>query len=918
MATKIKRSLYVGLGGTGMNALLHTKKMFIDTYGEVPPMIGFLGIDTDRGAYTKEIYIQLNGERVVLTPNEQFPIYVEDARAVYNVNKADMGWIPTQNLNDLANMTLGAGQIRTNGRFAFTTHYKPLANKVKNVLNQITNANSTNNPKYELLSNDVEIHMVFSIGGGTGCGTFINMAYLLRNEVPRCKLTGYAVLPDVFKAMQNFGMANVKPNAYGAMCDLDYLMHIGISSDPLTLTYTNGFTQVVDREPFDAVIFIDNKNANGDTYTHIDELTEMISLALVTSAGELSSATASVGDNLAKEIRKGTRDIEDKKAWAAGMGICELIYHNSAISRIYATKAAKILIERMFNSCEDSDTIVNAWIDSPEVNIRENNGNDHVIDFIADKLPKCSIESIDPSAPNSAIDLFLQQNKIKDEIIKDKVSELTTRVRTEFRKLLIQHINKECGISTCNNIIAGVTAQVNIFLGEMRKEKEEWMDKEPKFRTSMNTAIDDLKACDAKFFKTRKKIDELEEDLRSEAEKLCICQREITRRDAAIQVFTAITSMLLEARDKVKIISDNFNAISKKLIDNLARQQNDVNQATQTFQIDLAQSLITSLSVRSEEIQITDFVRTLPGERKIYGFVEYSPEEIEKFIMNYTTKLHTAQQHQNTTIDDVINNLSDDEFAQKIREAINKSMPLLRYDYHGYQPQELPRDSYYIGVKDKKNSRLFKDDYFKKLVSGSADCDFSNIGSTEKIVIYRVLGVLPAYSITSIDECKLDADNCKNDCHIDYNWEVRMQREDFSLTPKRDKDDDILDFWVKGFIFGLVKNEDGEYMFQSQEHGDVLDDNWISLGKYRDEAFDKFRNYKTSIRKEFPTILEDIAKNKGADVMNAKLAEVKTSYLDKFSQINMTKEDLKKKGFERIRQLITDEISHAKTLYNVI
>ena len=55
MATKIKRSLYVGLGGTGMNALLHTKKMFIDTYGEVPPMIGFLGIDTDGGAYKKAI-----------------------------------------------------------------------------------------------------------------------------------------------------------------------------------------------------------------------------------------------------------------------------------------------------------------------------------------------------------------------------------------------------------------------------------------------------------------------------------------------------------------------------------------------------------------------------------------------------------------------------------------------------------------------------------------------------------------------------------------------------------------------------------------------------------------------------------------------------------------------------------------------
>ena len=54
MATKIKRCLYVGLGGTGMNALLHTKKMFVETYGAVPPMIGFLGIDTDGGVYKKE------------------------------------------------------------------------------------------------------------------------------------------------------------------------------------------------------------------------------------------------------------------------------------------------------------------------------------------------------------------------------------------------------------------------------------------------------------------------------------------------------------------------------------------------------------------------------------------------------------------------------------------------------------------------------------------------------------------------------------------------------------------------------------------------------------------------------------------------------------------------------------------------
>ncbi len=913
MATKIKRCLYIGLGGTGMNALLHTKKMFVDTYGEVPPMIGFLGIDTDSGAYKKTLEA-LNGEEISLSPNEQEPIYVKDARAIYMVNKDEMTWIPTQNLNDLDKMTLGAGQIRTNGRFAFTAHYKNVAVKVKNVLNQITNAHIVENDKYELLSSTVEIHMVFSIGGGTGCGTFINMAYLLRNEVPQCSLTAYAVLPDVFTAMSTYGMANVKPNAYGAMCDLDYLMHIGISSEPLNLAYTNGFSQVVNKEPFDAVIFIDDKNADGDTYTHVDELTEMISLALVTSAGELSSATASVSDNLAKEIRKGTRDIENKKAWAAGMGICELVYRNSAISNIYATKAAKILIEHLFNSCEDTDTIVNAWIDSPEVNIRENNGNDHVIDYIAPAAPKYSIESIDPSDPNAVIELYLQQNKIKDENKNEKITALTTKVRQELRKLLIKYINRECGISTCENIIESIDAQVDIFLHEMRDEKQKLTDEEPKYRTAVNAAIDDVKAYDKKFFKTKSKADELEEDLRAEAEKLCTCQREITRRDAAIQVFNAIKAMLGDARLKISNIKRSLLDVSKTLNTKLARIQNDVNKATETFQIDLAQAFTTSLAVKTEEIKVSDFVKLLPGERHIYGFEEYSPEEIEAFIMRYANNLGTTKEHLNTTIDDVVNRLSDEEFDRIVKLAISKSQPLLRYDYMGYQPEELPRDSFYIGVRDKKNNRLAKDEYFKKLIQGTADCDFSNIGSTEKIVIYRIVGVLPAYSITSMNECKAEYEKSRNDCQIDYNWEVRMQREDFSLYPKREKDDDILDFWVKGFIFGLVKNEDGDYKFQSAEYGDVLDDNWVSLGKYRDEAFDKFRSYKASIRKEFAETLEEMAHNLGADAINQKLAEAKAAYLDKFSQINMSKDDIKKKGFERIRQLITDEITHAKTL----
>lgn len=911
MATKIKRCLYVGLGGTGMNALLHTKKTFMDTYGEVPPMIGFLGIDTDSGAYKKSL-LTVRGEEVTLSPNEQLPILVKDARPIYDVNKEDFSWIPEKNLYALTGMTLGAGQVRTNGRFAFTVNYVQVAQKVHSILNQITNARIQANDKYELLSNNTEIHMVFSVCGGTGCGTFINMAYLLRKEAPNCKLTGYAVLPDIFKSMSRSGMAKVAPNAYGAILDLDYLMHMGIGSNPIKLDYIKDSYEIRER-PFNSVVFIDNKNENLDTYTHVDELTEMISLALVTSAGELSSASASVSDNLEKNITEGTMDIENKKAWAAGMGICEIFFRNEEISNIYAIKAAKILIERMFNSCEDADVIVNAWIDSPEVNIRENNNNDHVIDYIAEKNPQYDLTINEDANAMPEVEQYLQMNKLKDEVVNEKVTALTTRVRNELRKLLITHVNKECGISTARNIIEAIDAQIEIYMGEMKKEKESLIEMQPRLRSTLEAAVSDLKEYDGRFFKTKSTMEEKEEDVIEAARDLCINMREITRHDAAIMVFNNIKSMLLTATGKINMIAEGLLACSKKFTADLAKLQNNVSKAAQTFQIDLAQDIATSLAINPEEIVFADFIRSLRSGEKLYSFVDYSAEDIEKFILNYTRSLHTTKQYRETTIDDIINKMDPEAFDKMIKLAINKSLPMFRYSYRGHRPKENPRDSYYVGLPDKAHSRLVTDDFFKKRIQ-NADCDFASIGVTDKIIIYRQIGVVPAYTLNEVEEYRKEYEDCNADCHIDYNLEVRMQREEFSLNPKRATDDDLLDLWVKGFIFGLVKNENGEYLFQSQEHGDALDDNWVSLGKYRDEAFENFRRYKTSIRREFTEYLENLASSKGADAMRAILAEVHAAYLDKFSQINMTKDEIKKHGFEKIRQLITDEINHAKNL----
>ena len=68
---KLRRTLMIGLGGTGITAILNAKKMLYENYGEIPPMIGFIGIDTDRPGLSNAFVEANDGTRISLSNSEQ-------------------------------------------------------------------------------------------------------------------------------------------------------------------------------------------------------------------------------------------------------------------------------------------------------------------------------------------------------------------------------------------------------------------------------------------------------------------------------------------------------------------------------------------------------------------------------------------------------------------------------------------------------------------------------------------------------------------------------------------------------------------------------------------------------------------------------------------------------------------------------
>ena len=915
MPTKIRKCLYVGLGGTGMSALLHTKKMFVETYGEVPPMIGFLGVDADQGAYRKTLPSKY-GE-ISLSPNEQIRICVDDARSSYRTHEQHFSWVPKENVFALTSMVTGAGQIRTNGRFALTCNFNDLTNMVKSVAARISSAQIVDDPKYA--QNDdakVEVHMVFSVGGGTGAGTFLNMAYIIKHALQGCRMVGYAVLPDVFEQMSNYGMERVKPNSYGSLWDLDWFMHFD-GTEKHKFNYVTHDQDIIGR-PFDAAFLIDNKNEKGDTHTNVSQLAEMISLALVTSAGELSDAAASVTDNVERSIMNGDGMVANKRAWVSSMGACEIVFRGKDMSELNALKNAQRLIQRMMNSCQDANALANNWIDSPLVNIRENGGsaNDNVIDFLLSKAPEFGISNIDDKLNGrSEVDAYLSNVGLpKPDKLQSKTQELSDRVKSELNKSVKQWVNQECGIGLAKDVLEAIKGQVNVFQSEMISEKESLLAQQPQLDNAVNVASEDLKEYSSRFFKTKAKQNELANDLCAAAEALTINHREVLRRNQAITFFNGLLVAIDNELLKVNDIESKIKAVNQIYINKIAALTNGVDENSKSFfQIDLAQLAVNSIKADDDEIQIKEFLKTLP-QNQFYDIDNMATEDVANAITDYTKTLPTAQKWEKKTIDDMMASMDKEtpgELDRVLSRALAKAMPLLNINTRGQVGYNYGRFSY-VGVP--MNSTLLQKESRLSNLAGGKKMQFASLGMKDRVIIYNQVGVVPTYFINSIDNYKQKYDNCPIFSHIDANFCKIMEREKFSIYPTLENDTKDVEYWVQGLVFGLIKNENGKYYVKDKKNGMPLHKYWVEIGQYRDQAFDTFKADLPNLRSQIKEHYENFKKSNGMEALEKLKSDIKENYLDKYSQVNMSIDEIEDRGNEQIKSLLNRELDCVEKL----
>jgi hypothetical protein len=385
--TRIKRIeaktdpiIIIGLGGTGIDALVYIKHLISksfkrDSENKIPKNIAFLGIDTSVEALAKK------HEGIGLTSAELY-VCKDDVKGLLtnrNTMTDPMREFVHPHLTADLSAGTGAGGKRQCGRLMLFNNIAGIGNKVQEITHRVI----TGNDKPPL------VYILSGIGGGTGSGTFLDVAFFVRGIIQK-EITswtsptvfGYIFLPDVNATAKDISSQQIieyiKKNGYAALKELDYLMGIVKRGETFNQEYSGTYDFSVPMNPFSYVQLISSKNPNSIAVPNgYDYAMTVVAESIVDyiSGGEL--AVGNQGQALDAHysnidtINEGVEGKENKKF----PGNCRYIALGSSAMRLPTEEIMMYLASLIFNKMDGmfankpTEAQVDAMADALEINV---------------------------------------------------------------------------------------------------------------------------------------------------------------------------------------------------------------------------------------------------------------------------------------------------------------------------------------------------------------------------------------------------------------------------------------------------------------------------------------------------------------------------------------------------------------------
>lgn len=338
-------TLIIGLGGVGSRIVegIYTKFNAANPSESDKRNVSFLCFDTDAGDIAKRRTV-MPKESVVKTSsdlNSTVGDYIDNIQKSTTV----LDWFDTRS-KQVVNMSLneGAAQLRMASRLAYMSAIRE--NKMEAIDNCITNMLAVDPERHN--GNEIKIHIITSLAGGTGAGSFLQMAYYVKNAMiehnaTAPKITGYFILANVLCHDSSIGLSkdqkeNCQSNTYA--CIKEQVAFSSSDRDksiyPIDFEYRFGQKNVElpNNIPYDDCYMIDYTGSNGGNLRlekrYEEQVAQFVYLNAFSPIGDVHRSIA------INNIRQLVENDGAKRY--ASIGVSKLIYPKDDLFAYFSRK----------------------------------------------------------------------------------------------------------------------------------------------------------------------------------------------------------------------------------------------------------------------------------------------------------------------------------------------------------------------------------------------------------------------------------------------------------------------------------------------------------------------------------------------------------------------------------------------------
>lgn len=304
---KLRPTLFIGVGGTGMEVLLRVRRHVLNAlWGNVPnrvrvdsltdfPVAQFINFDLDSGAVVESGQSQKQDvmHDLVKFSDEEKIIEGFDIEK-YSRDDDSLGryphiqsWSPLtpKRIRELGiDPSKGAGQIRGISRLYFYDKYPKIRDQIRLKLRSLKSGLSKDSQLkrlgLELAQDKFRVVVVGSLAGGTGAGSFLDMGWLAswiaRDEVSSAEVELMAFMPSGF---QSAGKDRTEANGYAALMELETAMRGGAVGRYIS-RWDAYDKPTLSAKPYDEVYLVDSGNVAQQHTSDIKDVYQMVADAL--------------------------------------------------------------------------------------------------------------------------------------------------------------------------------------------------------------------------------------------------------------------------------------------------------------------------------------------------------------------------------------------------------------------------------------------------------------------------------------------------------------------------------------------------------------------------------------------------------------------------------------------------------------